>query len=156
VKAAPRIVRVHPDVTLGFIPSVAVTVWRKTVTLPHLDVFARELRAFIPDCRGRGYASITVIEPTISLNMPEDVRRRSEALQRELAPHIKCMAYVVESDGFVAATARTIASGFLLITRASYPLKLFATGAECATWAGRHVDVDEHEVLALIRSVRTG
>jgi hypothetical protein len=149
-----RIVSVDADVAFAFAPRVAVAVWRKDVTLVHLSAFATELRAFLPSCEGRGYASITVIEPTISLRMADDVRAASEKLQRELAPNIRCMAYLVQAQGFVAAAARTIASGFVLITRAPYPLKVFGTTDECATWASGHVALDAVEVERMVNEAR--
>lgn len=123
--------------------------------MTQLDAFAAELRTFIPRCEGKGYASITVIEPTISLRMPDDVRKGSEQLQRECAPNIKCMAYLVESRGFIAATARTIASGFTLVTRAPYPLKVFGTLGECSTWSGSHVNIDDRDIERLVHKVRS-
>lgn len=153
---APRIVSPDADVTFGFAPRIAVSVWRGRVRMAHLDAWASELRAFIPRCEGHGYASITVIEPSISLKLPDDVRSASEKLQRECAPHIKCLAYLVESRGFVAATTRTIASGFLLVTRAPYPLKVFGSLEECALWAAPHVDVGGRDVERLVNRVRAG
>jgi hypothetical protein len=150
----PRVVSVDGDVTFAFAPRVAVAVWRKDVTMVQLQAFERELRAFIPECEGRGYASITVIEPTISLRLPDDVRAASEKLQRECASHIKCMAYLVETRGFVAAAARTIASGFTLITRAPYPLKVFGSTDEVALWAAPYVNVLDRDIQRLVNKAR--
>lgn len=151
---APRIVSPDQNVAFGFMPRVVVAVWRKDVTPEQLNAFGTELRAFIPRCEGKGYASITVIEPTISLRMPDNVRKQSETLQREMAPHIKCMSYLVEAQGFIAATARTVASGFTLITRAPYPLKVFGSLMECAAWAGPYVDVPDREIERFVHRVR--
>ncbi len=149
-----RVVAYDLDVSFVFAPRVAVTVWRKDVTLPRLLAFARELRTFVPQCRGQGYASITVIEPGISLRMGEEVRTASESLQREFAPHIQCMAYLVQTQGFVAATARTIASGFVLLTRAPYPLKVLSTSDECALWASTYVGVPPEDISRALREAR--
>lgn len=149
-----RVVHFDPDLSFAFAPRLAIAVWRKDVTLPRLTAFARGIRGFLPQCEGRGYASITVIEPGISLRLPDDVRAASEALQREFAPNIKCMAYLVQQQGFVAATARTIASGFVLLTRAPYPLKIFATTDECATWASTYVDLAPAEISRVLGDVR--
>ena len=150
----PRVVPYDSDVVFGFLPRVLVAVWRKDVKLGALRAFETELKAFVPRCEGRGYASITVIEPTISLRLSDEARATSERLQRELAPHIKCMSYLVEVEGFVAAAARTIASGFTLVTRAPYPLKVFGNSGECARWAGPYVDVPTADIEALVRDVR--
>lgn len=151
---APRILSVDGDVAFGFAPRVVVAVWRKDVTMAQLAAFGTELRAFIPTLEGKGYASITVIEPTISLRLQDDVRAASEKLQRECASHIKCMAYLVETPGFVAAAARTIASGFTLITRAPYPLKVFGSTQECALWAAPYVNVLDRDIERLVHRVR--
>jgi hypothetical protein len=153
--ASPRILAPDDNVTFAFMPRVAVAVWRKDVTMTQLDAFATELRAFIPRCEGKGYASITVIEPTISLRMPDDVRKASEKLQRECAPHIQCMAYLVEARGFIAATARTVASGFTLVTRAPYPLKIFGTLGECSVWTSGHVGVGDRDIERLVHRARS-
>lgn len=149
-----RIVAVDADVVLAFGPRLSIAVWRKEVTMQHLLVLGREIRSFLPECRKEGYASVTVIEPGISLRMPDDVRSASEALQREFAPHIRCMAYLVTQEGFVAAAARTVASGFALVTRAPYPLKIHATPSETASWVAPIVDAPAPEVERLIKEAR--
>jgi hypothetical protein len=149
-----RIVPFDAATAFAFAPRVAVAVWRGDVTMPRVMGFGREIRTFLPSCQGRGYASITVIEPGISLRIPEDVRSASEALQREFAPHIKCMVYLVQQTGFVAAAARTIASGFTLITRAPYPLKVLSTSDETASWCSTYADVDAAEISRIVREAR--
>ncbi len=150
VTGRSRVVAVDSDVVLAFGPRLYIAVWRKDVTMQHLLVLGREIRSFLPECRNQGYASITVIEPGISLRMPDDVRASSEALQREFAPHIKCMAYLVTQEGFVAAAARTVASGFALVTRAPYPLKIMATVQETASWVSHHVNQPAAEIERLL------
>jgi hypothetical protein len=149
-----RIVPVDEQVALAFGPRLAVQVWKKDVTLSHLLVLGRELRAFIPECRGRRYASVCVIEPGISLRMSDEVRNTSEALQREFAPNIQCMVYVVTQEGFVAAAARTVASGFALVTRAPYPLKIMATPAEAASFVSTHIEMPPADVQRLVDEAR--
>lgn len=145
---------VDEQVSLAFGPRLAVQVWKKDVTLSHLLVLGREIRSFIPECRGRRYASICVIEPGISLRMSDEVRNTSEGLQREFAPNIQCMVYVVTQAGFVAAAARTVASGFALVTRAPYPLKIMATSAEAAAFVSTHIDLPAGDIEKLVEDTR--
>lgn len=149
-----RVVPVDAMMSLGFGPRVMVAVWRKDVTLQHLAALNREIRAFLPECRGRRYASITVIEPGISMRMPDDVRETSEKLQRDFAQHIQCMVYVVTQEGFVAAAARTVASGFALVTRAPYPLKVMATASDAAGFVSTHIDLPAIDIERLIGDAR--
>ena len=149
-----RVVPIDADVSLAFAPRLVIAVWRGHVTMPHVLALGREIRSFLPSCRNQGYGQITVIEPGISMRMPDDVRATSETMQREFAPHIKCMAYLVTQEGFVAAAARTVASGFALVTRAPYPLKVIATPHETAGWVSRYTDLSVAEIEHLLGEVR--
>jgi len=150
-----RVIALDDNVTLAFAPRLSIAVWRKDVTLTHLMALGRELRMFLPSCRGKGYAMVTVIEPGISLRLPEEVRSSSETMQREFQQHIRCQAYLVTHQGFGAAAARTIASGFALITRAPYPLKVLATPLETAVWVSSFCDVPSAEVERILAEART-
>lgn len=149
-----RVVPLDETVTLAFAPRLSIAVWRKDVTLTHLMALGRELRMFLPSCRGQGYAMVTVIEPGISLRLPDDVRASSETMQREFQQHIRCQAYLVTHEGFAAAAARTIASGFALVTRAPYPLKVLATPLETAMWVSTFCDLPTSEVERVLGEAR--
>lgn len=149
-----RVLPVDPQLTLAFGPRLAMQIWRGEVTVPLLMTLGREIRSFIPECRGERYASLTVIEPGMSLQISEAARKLSETLQREFAPHIQCMAYVVDRDGFVGAMARAVATGFALVTRAPYPVKVVASVAEAGALVACHVPLAAADVQRAVEDAR--
>ena len=106
-------------------------------------------------CEGQGYGSITVIEPTLSMRMPDDAREASTALQRRWGTEMKCSAYLVEGSGFLPAAVRTMTAGMALVTRSPYPVKVFSDGPGCASWVGPVVDLTGLEVERAVKEARS-
>jgi hypothetical protein len=114
--------------------NVFVNVWRLEATLARLELVRREQRRLIerfPD----GVANLTVIEPRVfSKPIGSTEREQAAAIAKEMAPHTRAMAYVVEGTGFRTATARMVLAGVNMVSRAAYPMKVFDTVTDGARW----------------------
>jgi hypothetical protein len=82
-----------------------------------------------------GEASIIcVIEPA-SEPPNQELRQKASKLLTELGPKIRCVAFVVEGNGFRAAMIRGVLSSVELLKRdKSYPTRYFGHVAHAATW----------------------
>jgi hypothetical protein len=78
-------------------------------------------------------AILCIIEPT-SEPPPQALREAASALLNQLAPRLRCVAYVIEGTGFRAATIRGVLSGIELVRRSAYPARYFASVADAAVW----------------------
>ena len=111
-----------------------ITVWRKPATVDALrelrDVERRLLKA-----NPQGISGITVMEPSsFDRVMGAAEREEASSIAKEFADRTLAGTYVFEGEGFRAAMARAVVSGILLVSRARYPNKVFATVQEGLTW----------------------
>lgn len=132
-----------------------VTVWRTEITTSRVAAIDRSIGIVLPSCAGLGYGSITVIEPTVSMRMPDEARDASTALQRKYADEMKCSAYLVEGTGFLPAAVRTMTAGMALVTRAKYAIKVFSDAPSCASWVAPSVGLTFREVEQTIEEARS-
>lgn len=125
-----------------------ITVWRSDVTPARIATVDRAIRDLT---LGAGhYASITVVERSISMRMSEEARDASTSLQRKWGEAMRCSAYLVEGDGFLPAAVRTMTAGMALVTRSPYPVRVFRDLPSCAEWVAPHADLD---VIAVEQAV---
>jgi hypothetical protein len=106
----------------------------------------RTLRRIVDGWMGEGEAQfgvVVVLPPASRAAVGFDAHSR---FQRELArfwdsitPKIVANAFVVEEEGFAAATARAFVTGVQLLTRGSRPRKVFSNMAEAAEWLEGHM-----------------
>ena len=150
-----RIVACDDHWSLAIRGRLMVTVWRTDVTVQRVNAVDRAISDLLLSCEGQGYGSITVIEPTLSMRMPDDAREASTALQRRWGTEMKCSAYLVEGSGFLPAAVRTMTAGMALVTRSPYPVKVFSDGPGCASWVGPVVDLTGLEVERAVKEARS-
>lgn len=149
-----RIVEADTDWALAVRGRLLVTVWRTLATAARVGRVDAAIRAIVETGREPGYASITVVEPTISLLLDEEARRASTTLQTRWAERMKCSAYLVDGTGFLMATVRTVTSGMALVTRAPYPTKVFADVGSTVAWVSPFAGLGAPEVGGAIAAAR--
>lgn len=134
--------------------SVLVSLYRTQVDLAAIRATDRAIVDLLGASGEEVYGAITVIEPTMSLRMPEDVRNESTELQRRWMNRMRCSAYVVEGNSFAMAAVRTMTAGLSLLTRSPYPIKSFGDAMTAAEWVGGELGMDSRSVLATIAAAR--
>lgn len=150
-----RIVASDEDWALVIRGRLVITVWRAEVTTRRIQIVERAISELLPACEGRGYGSITVIEPSVSMRVPDDAREASTQLQRKYASEMKCSAYLVEGSGFLPAAVRTMTAGMALVTRSPFPIKVFSDGPACASWVGSIADIAPLDVERAVKEARS-
>lgn len=131
---------------------LVVTVWRTDVTTARIASVDRVVRELCGS--GASYASITVIERTISMRIDERARAESQALQARWAQQMRCSAYLVEGDGFLPAAVRTMTAGMALVTRSPHPIRVFRELATTSSWVAPHSDLGIYEVEQAVTRAR--
>lgn len=131
-----------------------VTVWRTHVTLARVNAVDTTIRGLVPRCGKSGYGSITVLEPQVSLRLPDDARDASTQLQRRWDDHMRCSAYLVEGAGFMGAAVRTMTAGMALFTKSKAQIKVFQDGQVLAEWVSPHVGLPAREIARTLMEVR--
>jgi len=76
---------------------------------------------------------LCIFEPT-SEPPPQALREAASTLLNQLAPKLRCVAYVIEGTGFRAAMIRGVLSSIELVRRSAYPARYFATVADASAW----------------------
>lgn len=134
---------------------LVMTVWRKDVTLARVQLVDRTIAKHVPTLGGAKYCSITLLEPGVSMGLPDDARAASTALQKRWGPHAACSAYVVFGEGFLAASVRTLTAGMALVTRSPHPIKVFSDSQVCASWVAAFADLSPGEVVVALNQARS-
>lgn len=129
-----------------------VTVWRADVTLARIAAVDRVIDELTTG--GTPYASITVVERSISMRMTEEAREASHALQKRWATLMRCSAYLVEGEGFLPAAVRTMTAGMALVTRSPYPVRVFRDIVATSQWVAPHAELDVMAVEQAITRAR--
>ena len=149
-----RIVETADGVAVGEVSNICIVVWRREVTWPRFVV----QRNGLADVIGRhpnGVGFLCVIEPTAA--PPDDGIRRAVAdMVRRHQAALRCIACVVEGEGFRNAVARSALSAMALLVRArTAPLKILGSLGEAATWMLRHVETGKSaEIVRAVATVR--
>jgi hypothetical protein len=133
---------------------LVITVWRRDVTLSRVNAVDTTIRGLVPRCGKLGYGSITVLEPQVSLRMPDDARDASTQLQRRWDDHMRCSGYLVEGSGFLPAAVRTMTAGMALFTRSKATIRVFGDAPSLAEWISPHVGLDTREITRTLLEVR--
>ena len=120
---------------------------------PEVEVVDRAVQRLVGSAAADGYSSITVIERTLSMLMPEDARARSEALQKKWAPRMRCSAYLIEGTGFKAAAVRGLTATMNLMSKT--PVRTFADAPGASQWVAPHASLLPEEVERALKETRS-
>src|SRR5580704_2049134 len=108
-----RVVHCADGLALAEVSGHFVAIWRSGVTRPLFE-WQRHFLAELLQRQPKGAAFVCVIEPTCK--PPDDELRRASAdMIAENESRLKCVAVVIEGDGFRAAIARSVLSGMVLL-----------------------------------------
>lgn len=152
--STPRVYASNGDWSLVGSDNLLVSVWRSEVQLAGIEATDRAIVSILGDSGEESYGSVTVIEPTMALRMPEEAREASTALQKRWMNRMRCSAYLVRGNSFAMAAVRTMTAGMSLLTRSPYPIRSFSDAFSAADWVGREMGMDVDRVLATINRAR--
>jgi hypothetical protein len=120
--------QLHAVVSVG---NVFINLVRKPATVGMIRETRRQVQRHFRRWNNQCVA-VSVLEPSAAQSVPREVRDESAALTAEFQS--LAAATVIEGSGFRAAATRTAVSGMFLISRPSYPHKVFGNLADGASW----------------------
>lgn len=118
---------------------VCITLWRGAVTSEPFELQRAGLASVAERYPG-GVAFLCVVEA--SARAPDDaLRRASSQMVQAHRGKLRCVACVVEGNGFKAATNRGVLSGMaLLLDKERFSqIGVFATVDQAAPWMAKHI-----------------
>lgn len=152
-----RILHRGDGVAVAEIGRICVTIWRDGVTPSRFEKQRAGLEQVVrnqPD--GAGF--LCVIEPTAK--PPNDeLRRASTEMVDSHGTRLKCVAVVIEGEGFRAAVTRSVVSGMALLFSRRMPGKTFSSVADALRWMAPFLSL--HPIVVprvgmLVEEVRRG
>jgi hypothetical protein len=120
--------------------AVCVVIWRGEVTQVSF-AWQKAGLAHVVRSHPAGAAFLCVIEPTAK--PPDDeLRKASTRMVDDHGDQLKCVAVVVEGEGFRAAIARSVISGMALLHQRKSPGRAFSNVRKALEWIDGIIPLD--------------
>jgi hypothetical protein len=127
-------------------------IWRGEVTPTTFGLQKAGLTHCVAE-HPEGVAFICIIEP--SAKPPSDeLRVASTRMIQEQGARLKCVAVVIEGNGFRAAITRGVISGMALLLPRRQPSSAFTTVRSALTWVQQYVPVEAGQLATDIEKER--
>src|SRR5262249_39583980 len=114
-------------------PMIAA-IWQGTILLEAARGLVAPQRSVQHRYPGAGIFTI-VVEPKVPV--PSDPVRRGLTDLIRAGAGLRCGFVVTEGSGFQQSLVRSVVAGLTLAVRPPFPMKVFSTVAEAASWAGK-------------------
>ncbi len=127
-----------PEVRLGHVDSVLVSVWYSRLTIPSLDLLEQHHRSLAAK-----YGKVTFLSVVAGAaeNPPPDVRERMNRTSEEMAKFRRANIIVVKARGLGAIIARSFLAAIAMFGKEN--IKVFKTTDEAVTYLKALPDQDE-------------
>lgn len=135
-----RVLHCDEAIAVGEVGHVCVVIWRGAVTKAPFEW----QRAALADTVQRypHQAGFLCIVEARAEPPAEELRSASSKMILAHGDRLACVSTVVEGGGFMAAIARGVLSGMILVARnRKTPVRVFATVGEAAQWMAEHVSI---------------
>jgi hypothetical protein len=77
-----------------------------------------------------------------------ELRKASNQMVAGLGKRLRCVACVIEGEGFRAATTRSVLAGMALLLRSSGPaIRIVANAGDAAAWIAQQAGASERNVM---------
>jgi hypothetical protein len=130
---------------IGFWQNVLVLALREPLTVRRIDSLA-VLQSYAAARFPRGYATLVLL-PKLEGVLPglreTGLREASRRLIESAPDEVLGVAEVIEGTGFVAASARSVATGLVLAARPRWSMRVFPSVEPAAQWITQWVDREE-------------
>ena len=150
----PRFMASTPAIGTVEIGPIFVALWRGAVIRESFDVQSAGLTEVVR-AHPAGAAFLCVIEVT-SKAPNDELRRASIEMVEAHGPRLRCLAVVIEGEGFRAAVNRGVITGLILFARHIHcPVSVFSDVRDAAAWMQKHLALPPVEdVAAAVEAVR--
>jgi hypothetical protein len=134
---------------------LCVVIWRGAVTKLQFE-WQRTALAEVVEGNSQGAGFLCVVEA--SAKPPEDdLRRASAQMVLSHAERLKCVACVIEGEGFKAAITRGALSGMVLLLRnRKTQISFFANVRSGAQWMSKYIEIPSaEELVSTVETIRS-
>ena len=151
-----RVLQCDDTVAVAATGNVCIVIWRGAVTKEPFDWQRAALAEVVKLHPGRA-GFLCVIEPNAK-PPTDELRRASTQMVLGHGERLKCVALVIEGQGFTSAIHRGVLAGMALLLRnRKAEMAIFATVDEASRWMAQfnsrpHGD----ELLSIVGQVRSG
>jgi hypothetical protein len=154
VVESARVEHDEPGFRIATWRNVVVFVWCGAVTVARLDELRRRERALRTRV-ARGLVPLTIVTgvPTEMLKLGELERKRAAEISAEMGPYTLAHANVVLGDGFWSATVRSVISWSNLLSKPTYPSRVFDALDPACDWLVAHVEPGPSDARASAREM---
>lgn len=135
----------HDGLGITSAGAVCLVVWHQAVTFERFKRQRAALNA-LAERHPEGICFLCVVGAVVP---PPDseLRKATIRMVADLGKRLRCVACVIEGEGFRAATTRSVLAGMTLLLRSNAPAtRIVANTGEAAAWLAQH-GASEREVL---------
>lgn len=149
-----RVIHARDGVAVGEVGRVCVAIWRGAVTGVSFE-WQRSGLAEVVARYPQGAAFMCVIEPTAK-PPKEELRQASVQMIASHGTRLKCVAIVIEGEGFGAAIARGVISGMVYLRSRLNPGHSFSDVRAALQWMDQYVPIEPalHLMAARVEELR--
>jgi hypothetical protein len=148
----------EPGYCIGVWNDVMFSAFRTQATMESLAQVRRCIELLLNRTTGNIY-TLTVLEPSAFNNtMPAGIREEASRIVKDMAHRTAATVTIIEGSGFRSATARLVTSGVYLVSRNTFPTKVFSTVPDGARWllslGGRRDERDTAAISDVVAKAR--
>jgi hypothetical protein len=141
-------VRCDETIAVAETGPLCVAIWRGAVTTNPFE-WQRAGLAETISRHPRGAGFMCVVET--SAKPPDDkLRKASSEMVLSHGSRLRCLAAVIEGEGFMAAINRGAVTGMVLLAMGrKVPISVFATVRQASIWMGQYISLPPPDELTL-------
>lgn len=145
----------HPRMRIATADDVVVALWLAPPSAEDMKEMRKVIRPFVA---GRStFGALNLIDIDHVAPLDNEAREAMAETQREFEGRQLGLANVIGGEGFMAAAVRSVAAGVALVSRVSFPQRVFHAVEPASVWLGSlfasgHVrETEIQRVAALVR-----
>jgi hypothetical protein len=151
---AVRLIRLDTAVAVAEVSGTCVVIWRAAVTKVPFE-WQREGLEQIVSRHMDGAGFLCIIETSAKPPEDDELRRASSQMVMAHGSRLKCVACVIEGEGFKAAINRSALAGMVLLLRnKKTPVSVFAKVKDATEWMARYTHLPPQQYLDRVEDIR--
>lgn len=150
----PRLISADDAIAVGEVGPICVAIWNGKVTAEPFEKQRSGLAEVV--ARNPDGAAFLCLVQSASEPPEDELRRASSQMIQVHSGRLKCVACVMEGEGFRAAINRGAFAGMVLLLRdRKLPVSVFAKVDAAADWMGRHIEIRSPQAfLTAVEDIR--
>jgi len=150
-----RLISGDDAIAVGEVGAICVAIWNGKVTAEPFEKQRSGLAEVV--ARNPDGAAFLCLVQAAAKPPEDDLRKASSQMIQVHVDRLRCVACVMEGEGFRAAINRGAFAGMVLLLRdRKLPISVFAKVDAAADWMGRHIEIrSTRAFLAGVEDIRS-